>query len=149
MWCCTRPARFWWCARILARTRLRICWFLVDLTRPEGALKALGVAQQMAAAAGDKVTVLNVKQIMSVEAQEVIEPNNAQLEAFVKEHAPDADKIAKIGLSVPSEIRWAADEIGASLVVMGSHDPTFTDYLIGSNAAHVALHSPGSVLVVR
>jgi nucleotide-binding universal stress UspA family protein len=32
---------------------------------------------------------------------------------------------------------------------MGSHDPHFTDYLIGSNAAHVALHTPCSVLVVR
>jgi nucleotide-binding universal stress UspA family protein len=32
---------------------------------------------------------------------------------------------------------------------MGSHDPHFTDYLIGSNAAHVALHTACSVLVVR
>ncbi len=35
------------------------------------------------------------------------------------------------------------------MIVMGSHDSHFTDYLIGSNAAHVALHTPCSVLVVR
>jgi nucleotide-binding universal stress UspA family protein len=35
------------------------------------------------------------------------------------------------------------------LIVMASHDPRVTDYLIGSNAAHVVLHGPCSVLVVR
>ncbi len=38
---------------------------------------------------------------------------------------------------------------GQPLVVMAAHDPRITDYLIGSNAAHVVLHAPCSVLVVR
>ena len=55
----------------------------------------------------------------------------------------------KLGGSISAEIRYTAEELGCDLIVMGSHDPHFTDYLIGSNAAHVALHTPCSVLVVR
>ena len=57
--------------------------------------------------------------------------------------------VLKLGGSISAEIRYTAEEIGCDLVVMGSHDPHYTDYLIGSNAAHVALHTPCSVLVVR
>ena len=41
------------------------------------------------------------------------------------------------------------EEKHIDLVVMAAHDPRVTDYLIGSNAAHVVLHAPCSVLVVR
>lgn len=42
-----------------------------------------------------------------------------------------------------------ADEIGADLIVMGSHRPELQDYLLGPNAARVVRHSTKSVLVVR
>ena len=50
---------------------------------------------------------------------------------------------------VDAELARLCERFKPDLIVMGSHDPHFTDYLIGSNAAHVALHTPCSVLVVR
>ncbi len=121
----------------------------VDLARAESCLKAVGIARQIAEEAGGKLTVVNVQQVMSMDAPKSLDMFQPKLDAFVQEHAPGADAMLKIGLSVPSEIRWTADEIDADLIVMASHDPNFTDYLIGSNAAHVALHTPRSVMVVR
>ena len=121
----------------------------VDLARADSCLKAVNVGRQIAEAAGGKLAVVNVQQVMSLDVPKTLDSFKPKLDAFVQEHAPGAEAMLKIGLSVPSEIRWAADEIDADLVVMASHDPNFTDYLIGSNAAHVALHTPRSVMVVR
>lgn len=43
----------------------------------------------------------------------------------------------------------AADESGADLIVIGSHQPGMMDYLLGSTAARVVRHASCSVLVVR
>lgn len=53
------------------------------------------------------------------------------------------------GDSVSLSIADAAREFEVDLVVMSSHEPSLSDYLFGSRAASVALHSPCSVLVVR
>lgn len=53
------------------------------------------------------------------------------------------------GGSISGRILEAIEEMDIDLVVMASHNPRITDYLIGSNAAHVVLHAPCSVLVVR
>ena len=74
-----------------------------------------------------------------------------KLDAYLARHRDDGEikGVLKLGGSISAEIRYTAEELGCDLIVMGSHDPHFTDYLIGSNAAHVALHTPCSVLVVR
>ena len=43
----------------------------------------------------------------------------------------------------------AAESVGADLIVMGSHRPELSDYLIGPNAAKVVRHAGCSVMVVR
>jgi nucleotide-binding universal stress UspA family protein len=48
-----------------------------------------------------------------------------------------------------SETLRLAREINASEIVVASHGPVLKDYLIGSNAGHIALHAPCSVFVVR
>jgi nucleotide-binding universal stress UspA family protein len=53
------------------------------------------------------------------------------------------------GGSISGRILEAIEEMEIDLVVMASHNPRITDYVIGSNAAHVVLHAPCSVLVVR
>ncbi|WP_299937347.1 universal stress protein [uncultured Nitratireductor sp.] len=40
-------------------------------------------------------------------------------------------------------------EIGADLVVMASHVPTFADHIFASNAGYLASHTPVSVFIVR
>lgn len=51
--------------------------------------------------------------------------------------------------SIGGEILASIRETGADLVVMASHRPEMTDYLIGPNAAHVVLNTKASVFVVR
>jgi nucleotide-binding universal stress UspA family protein len=51
--------------------------------------------------------------------------------------------------SIGPEILAAAREHRADLIVMASHRPEMSDYLIGPNAAHVARHATCSVLVLR
>jgi nucleotide-binding universal stress UspA family protein len=47
------------------------------------------------------------------------------------------------------EIVALAEEEGADLIVMASHQPTGADILLGSVAASVVRHAPCSVMVVR
>ncbi|SMX33072.1 universal stress protein [Actibacterium lipolyticum] len=48
-----------------------------------------------------------------------------------------------------AEILHAAREAGSDLIVIGSHKPELSDYLLGPNAARVVRHSKCSVYVVR
>ncbi len=50
---------------------------------------------------------------------------------------------------VYAEILRVARETAADLIIMASHHPEVSDYLLGSNAAHVVRHAECSVLVVR
>ncbi len=123
----------------------------VDLDYPEAAAKAIAVAKVMASAEGASLTVIRVQPIVIDESGTPPPNYEPKLNAYLAKHgAPGEIKgVLKLGGSISAEIRYTAEELGCDLIVMGSHDPHFTDYLIGSNAAHVALHTPCSVLVVR
>ncbi len=123
----------------------------VDLDYPEVAAKAMEVAKSMARAAGASLTVISVQPIFSDESGTLPPNYQPKLDAYLAKHRGEGEikGVLKLGGSIPAEIRYTAEELGCDLIVMGSHDPHFTDYLIGSNAAHVALHTPCSVLVVR
>ncbi len=123
----------------------------VDLDYPEIAAKAMEVAKSLARAAGASLTVISVQPIV-VDESGTPPPNyQPKLNAYLARHGEPGEikGVLKLGGSISGEIRYTAEELGCDLIVMGSHDPHFTDYLIGSNAAHVALHTPCSVLVVR
>jgi universal stress protein F len=47
------------------------------------------------------------------------------------------------------ELLRVAQEWGADLIVVGSHRPVMSDYLLGSNAKTIVRHAQCSVLVVR
>ena len=47
------------------------------------------------------------------------------------------------------ELLEEASEWGADLIVVGSHRPVMSDYLLGSNATTIVRHAQCSVLVVR
>jgi nucleotide-binding universal stress UspA family protein len=121
----------------------------VDLDYPETSAKALEVARDMARAEGATVTIVSVQPIVIDETGAPPPNYQPKMDRFLAKQGGGIQGILKLGGSVSAEIRYAADEIGADLIVLGSHNPHFTDYLIGSNAAHVALHTPCSVLVVR
>jgi len=73
------------------------------------------------------------------------------LEEFCAAHLP-ADLAAKRIVAegkIYQEILRTAGAIKADLIVMGSHRPELSDYLLGPNAALVVRHAPCSVMVVR
>ena len=56
--------------------------------------------------------------------------------------------VVRVG-GIYHEILGEAAEWGADLIVIGSHRPVVTDYLLGSNAKTIVRHALCSVLVVR
>jgi nucleotide-binding universal stress UspA family protein len=50
---------------------------------------------------------------------------------------------------VHREVLAAAEAFAADLIVIGSHRPSMSAYLLGSNAAWIVRHATCSVLVIR
>ena len=73
------------------------------------------------------------------------------LHKFVGDSIPDSIRVQHIvgEGTIYKTIIETADQIGADLIIMGSHRPELQDYLLGPNAARVLRHSAKSVLVVR
>lgn len=59
-----------------------------------------------------------------------------------------ADTAVRAG-RVYHEVIEEAESWGADLIVMGSHHPGMSTYLLGSNAARIARHADCSVLIMR
>jgi universal stress protein G len=51
--------------------------------------------------------------------------------------------------SVYAEVLAEAEDWGADLIVIGSHSPSMSTYLLGSNAQKIVRHANCSVLVIR
>lgn len=49
----------------------------------------------------------------------------------------------------PRAILAVAEKVGADLIVVASHRPGLSDYLLGSTAARIVRHAQCSVLVIR
>jgi nucleotide-binding universal stress UspA family protein len=74
-----------------------------------------------------------------------------QLRDFAAQQVPGEIECRRIVAEgkVYQEILKAAAAIQADLIVMGSHRPELSDYLLGPNAAKVVRHARCSVMVVR
>lgn len=73
------------------------------------------------------------------------------LTAWIGENVPDDVDVHPHVLHgrVYDEIISAAEKVGADVIVMASHRPELSDYLLGPNAARVVRHAKQSVFVVR
>jgi len=125
----------------------------VDLGDVDAAQKAVAVARHLARRDGARLTMISVvpawPEDLATEPRDYQPDLDAYIEAVTEEgDVPLAGEI-KIGGSISGRIIEAIEDKQIDLVVMASHDPRITDYLIGSNAAHVVLHAPCSMLVVR
>jgi nucleotide-binding universal stress UspA family protein len=74
-----------------------------------------------------------------------------QLRDFAAQQVPSEIESRRIVADgrVYQEILKAAEAIQADLIVMGSHRPELSDYLLGSNTERVVRHARCSVMVVR
>lgn len=79
------------------------------------------------------------------------EAARARLEAIIQQNAPEDLRIHyAIGEgNVHREILRVADEIEANLIILASHRPALSTYLLGAHAARVVRHARCSVYVVR
>jgi nucleotide-binding universal stress UspA family protein len=132
----------------------------VDLGEVEAAKPAIDKAVELAESSGGSLRLIYVRAIVPVTYMEFMPP------AFDEEQQADADRrlaelaagvdlpservSAAVGLgSVYNEVLNQADQIGADLIVVGSHQPSMATYLLGSNASAIVRHAKCSVLVVR
>lgn len=126
----------------------------VDLSHPEVGRTILEIAREIGGPEA-KITALYVfAEIPGFVAAEMpenlikenFERAKQELMALAREF--DAEPLVHSG-HAPTEILETAEELGADLIIIGSHRPGFEDYLIGSTAARVVRHAKCSVLVHR
>jgi nucleotide-binding universal stress UspA family protein len=123
----------------------------VDLEKTVIAEKAISVAKHIAQRDGSRISIISVVPSWPEDWEKAPHDYQPDLDNYTRSVSADFDieGTVKIGGSISGRIIEMVEEKQIDLIVMSSHDPRVADYLIGSNAAHVVLHSPCSVLVVR
>ncbi len=131
--------------------------FPVDLHLPPEVRKAADVAAEIAKWQDAKITVVSVTGTQPGDPVQTDAAINEELQGF-------ADELAKSGgtevayrnihsvdvaAEVDGDLMRAAEEIGADLIVVGTHAPRITDYIFSSHAGYLAKHAKVSVFVVR
>lgn len=131
----------------------------VDLTEPELTRQALEEAVAIAKSAA-KLRLVNVQSLVPVAFIDYIPANfdeelRASAEQELAETAAKLDypkeqvtTVVRFGAIYP-EVLAEAEDWGADLIVLSSHRPAMSTYLLGSNAKTIVRHAKCSVLVVR
>ena len=132
----------------------------VDLAESESAPKGLPQALELAKAGGGDLRLVNVLPVIPATFMEYVPVDFDTEQAKLANEALDAI-LASIDLpaerksdaaragGIYHELLQEASEWGADLIVVGSHRPVMSDYLLGSNATTIVRHAQCSVLVVR
>jgi len=132
----------------------------VDLSELEIVQPALDKAIALAGMTGASLHLVYVRSIMPVTFMEYVPPS------FDEEQQDECEKkindvAAKLPMahekittrvrmgSIYNEVLAEAEATNSDLIVVGSHRPAMSTYLLGSNAATIVRHAPCSVLVVR
>lgn len=132
----------------------------VDLADIEIAQPALDRAVALAKSSNAELRLLNVMSMIPAAYLDYMPSNydtqeRTRSEEDIKKLAESTglaagkvSTVVRLG-AIYHEVLGEAKDWGADLIVVGSHDPSFATYLIGSNAANVVRHAHCSVLVVR
>lgn len=133
----------------------------VDLSEAEPQIKALDTAVALARSFGARLHVITVVPDFGMSwvgtffpkdyEKDAIANANRTLRDFVAKHVPDDIPVQHfVGHgTIYREIAQYADRSNCDLIVMSSHRPELSDYLLGPNAARVVRHARQSVMVVR
>jgi universal stress protein F len=132
----------------------------IDLADAEPTPKGLAEAVELANASGGLLRLVNIQPLLPATFMEYVPADfDAEQEkraslalqeivATVKLPKERLSGVVRVG-GIYHEILGEATEWGADLIVVGSHRPVMTDYLLGSNAKTIVRHATCSVLVVR
>lgn len=133
----------------------------VDLNHESSWIRALPVAVAYCQAYGARLHVITVLPDFGMPIvgdyfpedfkQQTRDDAAQQLHAFTQEHVPAAVPVQVHVAEGKAyrEILHLADKTSADLIIMASHHPEFSDYLLGSTAERVVRHARQSVLVIR
>jgi nucleotide-binding universal stress UspA family protein len=132
----------------------------VDLAEPGAPPRGLAQALELVAAGGGELRLVNVQPLLPATFMEYVPADfddqqearaRAALAKIVSETALPADRVSAAVASggVYHELLREAAQWNADLIVIGSHRPVMSDYLLGSNAKTIVRHAQCSVLVVR
>jgi nucleotide-binding universal stress UspA family protein len=132
----------------------------VDLAEPDLSRHAIDRAVALAKLSEGRITLVNVVPMMPVMMLDTV-PVSYETEVADKSRIAMEELARGVGLppgrvssvvrigGVYHEVLEVATEIGADLIVVGSHRPAMATYLLGSNATAIVRHATSSVLVVR
>lgn len=132
----------------------------VDLAEPSSELKGLPQALELTQLGGGELRLVNVQSLVPATFMEYV-PADFDMEQM--QRAKEALDAVLAGIDLPAgrksvaaraggiyhELLQEAREWNADLIVVGSHHPVMSDYLLGSNATTIVRHAQCSVLVVR
>jgi universal stress protein F len=132
----------------------------IDLSEAEMTQKGIAAALEIAKIRKSQLRLVNVQPLMPLAFMDYMP---ADLDAQRHEKvAADLAKAAE-GIDYPkelvstalrfgaiySEVLAEAEAWGADLIVVGSHRPSMSTYLLGSNAKTIVRHAKCAVLVAR
>jgi len=132
----------------------------IDLSEFELSKSAIQRAAAVAEDSGGALRLINVQSLLPPMMMDYVP---VDYDAAQQERAEAQLAQAALGVPLPQErvstrvriggiyqqILAEAEEFGADLIVIGSHRPAMSTYLLGSNATSVVRHAKCSVLVVR
>ena len=132
----------------------------VDLADLDMSAKAIETAAALAEQSGGALRLVNVQALLPATFMDYV-PADFDAQQQEKAYAELVHVAAKVPLprervscvlrtgGIYPEILAEAERFGAELIVIGSHRPAMSTYLLGSNATTVVRHARCSVLVVR
>ncbi|MGD0761688.1 MAG: universal stress protein [Roseiarcus sp.] len=132
----------------------------IDLADPASSPKGLDQALELATQSSGELRLVNVQPLLPATFMEYV-PADFDEEQEKRAQGALDDIAAKIPLpkkrvstivlsgGIYHELLRDAAEWRADLIVVGSHRPVMSDYLLGSNARTIVRHAQCSVLVVR
>jgi nucleotide-binding universal stress UspA family protein len=132
----------------------------IDLSEVAVAKPALDAALELGVQSKGALRLTTVETLLPASFMEYVPPG---FDKSQEERALHALEEISAGLAYPKEristtVRFGgiyveilaeAEEWGADLIVVGSHRPSMSTYLIGSNAKTIVRHAKCSVLVIR
>ena len=132
----------------------------VDLAETSPTPKGLPEALELAKTGGGALRLVNVQPVVPATFMEYVPADfdaeqtkraKEALDAILVEIDLPGDRksaVARAG-GIYHELLQEAQDWNADLIVVGSHRPVMSDYLLGSNAKTIVRHAQCSVLVVR